>query len=86
MKPNILSIMTSTCRTLFVGALALVTTSSLHAAPPPLGTPNFFDDTILGNINLGNASGGYTLGHKSWAIFAISGGVTITDPVAGGQA
>jgi hypothetical protein len=39
---------------------------------------NFFDDSVSG-IDLGNASGGSTGTHKSWAIFALSGGVTITD-------
>ena len=39
---------------------------------------NFFDDTILG-VDLGNASGGNTGVHRAWAIFALSGGVTISD-------
>lgn len=77
MKLNLLSTMTRVCRTLLFATLALVSTGVLKAQS---GT-NFFNNTISG-VNLGNASGGSTLGHKSWAIFALSGGVTITDPTA----
>ena len=37
---------------------------------------NFFNSTVDG-VNLGNASGG---GPQLWAVFALSGGVSITDP------
>ena len=77
MKLNLLSTMTRVCRTLLFATLALVSTGVLKAQS---GT-NFFNNTISG-VNLGNASGGSTLGHKNWAIFALSGGVTITDPTA----
>ncbi len=63
-------------RTLVLSAVTLTGVGATQAA-------NFFDDTVEG-INLGNASGGYTGGHKNWAIFALSGGVTITDPTTGG--
>jgi hypothetical protein len=42
------------------------------------GAQNFFDNNILG-VDLGNASGGNTGVHRTWAIFALSGGVTISD-------
>lgn len=77
MKLNLLSKMTRTGRALLLATLAFITTGAVKAQT---GT-NFFNNTI-GTINLGNASGGSTLGHKNWAIFALSGGVTITDPVA----
>lgn len=77
MKLNLLSKMTRTSRALLLATLAFITTGAVKAQS---GT-NFFNNTISG-INLGNASGGSTLGHKNWAIFALSGGVTITDPVA----
>ena len=37
---------------------------------------NFFNSTVDG-VNLGNANGG---GSHLWAVFALSGGVSITDP------
>ena len=76
MKLNLLSTMTSASRALLIATLALVS-----IAAPNVQGANFFDNTIS-TVNLGNASGGSTLGHKSWAIFALSGGVTITDSVA----
>jgi hypothetical protein len=58
-------------RVLVLGAMALLGAVAAQAA-------NFFDDNVSG-IDLGNASGGSTGTHKHWAIFALSGGVTITD-------
>lgn len=58
-------------RTLLIAAFALLGTGALKAQ-------NFFDNTISG-INLGNASGGNTGGHQTWAIFALSGGVSVTE-------
>ena len=62
-------------RAILVAAFALFGTGALEAA-------NFFDNSV-GGIDLGNASGGSSTinsTHKNWAIFALSGGVTITDP------
>ena len=72
MKTEIVSKMSRLSRALLVATLALVSTASVKAQ-------NFFDNTILG-INLGNASGGTTGGHRHWAIFTLGGNVTITDP------
>ena len=72
MKTEIVSKMSSLSRALLVATLALAGTASVKA-------DNFFDDTISG-INLGNASGGTTGGHRHWAIFTLGGNVTITDP------
>ena len=72
MKTEIVSKMSRLSRALLVATLALVSAASVKAQ-------NFFDNTILG-INLGNASGGTTGGHRSWAIFTLGGNVTITDP------
>ena len=61
-------------RAFLIAAFAILGAGALKAA-------NFFDNTIAG-YNLGNASGGgsfSTTGHRNWAIFAMSGGVTITD-------
>ena len=74
MKLNTLLNVARSFRALVLSAVALTGMGATQAA-------NFFDDTISG-INLGNASGGYTGGHKNWAIFALSGGVTVTDPSA----
>ena len=62
-------------RAILVAAFALLGAGALEAA-------NFFDNSV-GGIDLGNASGGSSTinpTHKNWAIFALSGGVTITDP------
>lgn len=86
MKTNLLSTLTRVSRTLLVAALAILTTGALKAQS---GT-NFFDNSITvgaNTIDLGNASGGSPLHvgtHRNWAIFALSGGVTITDPAPGG--
>jgi len=72
MKTEIVSKMSRLSRALLVATLALAGTASVKA-------DNFFDDTILG-IDLGNASGGTTGGHRHWAIFTLGGNVTITDP------
>jgi hypothetical protein len=72
MKIANLSKLTQTCRTLLVAALALVSAGALQAA-------NFFDSSPEG-INLGNARGGSSPSTKNWSIFALSAGVTITDP------
>ena len=72
MKTEIVSKMSRLSRVLLAATLALVSTASVKAQ-------NFFDNTILG-INLGNASGGTTGGHRHWAIFTLGGNVTITDP------
>ena len=77
MKLNHLFTLARTCRVILLATLALFSAGALKAA-------NFFDDTISG-INFGNASGGATAGHKNWAIFALSGGVTITDPTLDGS-
>ena len=77
MNMNLLSKMTRVGRALLLATLAILTTGAVKAQS---GT-NFFNNTISG-INLGNASGGSTGGHKNWAIFALSGGVTITDPIS----
>ena len=61
-------------RAFLLAAFALLGAGTLQAA-------NFFDNSIAG-YSLGNASGGANIGgngHKNWAIFAMSGGVTITD-------
>ena len=72
MKTEIVSKMSRLSRALLVATLALAGTASVKA-------DNFFDNTISG-INLGNASGGTTGGHRHWAIFTLGGNVTITDP------
>ena len=67
-------------RSLLLAALALLGAGVLNAQ-------NFFDNTISG-INLGNASGGAAYAnptHKNWAIFALSGGVTLTDSTLDGS-
>ncbi len=56
---------------------------SMVACAAPLRAQNFFTGVTYGatTVSLGNA--GSTLGggvHQSWAIFSLSGGVTITDP------
>ena len=80
MKLNHLFTLARTCRVILIATLALFSAGALKAA-------NFFDNTING-IDLGNASGGGNFvgtGHKNWAIFALSGGVTITDPTLDGS-
>ncbi len=80
MKLNSLFTLARTCRILLIASLALLSAGALKAA-------NFFDDTVSG-INLGNASGGGNFagtGHRNWAIFSLSGGVTITDPTLDGS-
>jgi hypothetical protein len=72
MKTDIVSKISRLSRALLVATLALAGTASVKA-------DNFFDNTISG-INLGNASGGTTGGHRHWAIFTLGGSVTITDP------
>ena len=59
-------------RSVVLAAVALVSSSVGQAA-------NFFDNNILG-VDLGTASGSNQPGRYTWAIFALSGGVTITDP------
>jgi hypothetical protein len=71
-KTEIVSKMSRLSRALLVATLALAGTASSKA-------DNFFDNTISG-IDLGNASGGTTGGHRHWAIFTLGGNVTITDP------
>lgn len=83
MKLNPIFKMNGTCRALLFAALALLSGGALKAQS---GGNNFFDNSVNG-INLGNASGGsatHNATHKNWAIFALSGGVTITDPSLGG--
>lgn len=80
MKPNLLSTMSRASRMLLLATLALVSAGALRVQGG-----NFFDGAVTvgaSNIDLGNTSGGNTGGHHSWAIFALSGGVTITDPVS----
>jgi hypothetical protein len=74
MKTEIVSKMSSLSRALLVATLALAGTASVKAAPG-----NFFDGSVSG-VDLGNASGGTTGGHRHWAIFTLGGNVTITDP------
>ena len=78
MKKTIVSAMTRLCRAFILATLALVGTSALQAQYAP-GT-NFWNSTVSG-INLGRVSGNWDPGtvHRNWAIFALSGGVTITD-------
>ena len=76
MKTDISSKMSRLSRTLLLATLALVGAASVKAQ-------NFFDNTISG-INLGNASGGTGAGQRHWAIFALGGNVTITDPLTYG--
>ncbi len=59
-------------RFILAAALALAGAGTANAA-------NFFDGAVNG-IDLGSASGGASNTHRNWAIFALSGGVTITDP------
>ncbi|MEO6784514.1 MAG: hypothetical protein ABI318_00165 [Chthoniobacteraceae bacterium] len=62
------------CRASLIAALVLLGIGAANA-------DNFFDNSISG-VDLGKASGGTTNGHRNWAIFALSGGVTITDASA----
>lgn len=73
MKTDIISKVSRFSRAVLATTIALASAASVHA-------DNFFDNTVAG-VNLGNASGGYTGGHSNWAIFSLSGNVTITDPV-----
>ncbi len=73
MKTDIISKVSRFSRAILAATIALASAASVHA-------DNFFDNTVAG-VNLGNASGGYTSGHSNWAIFSLSGNVTITDPV-----
>ncbi len=74
MKTDIISKMSHLSRALLIATLALAGAASVKAQ-------NFFDNTIDGTVNLGNASGGSPAnGHNNWAIFSLSGNVTITDP------
>lgn len=77
MKLNQLMNVARGIRVLVLGALALLGAGAAPAA-------NFFDDNVSG-IDLGNASGGSTGTHRQWAIFALSGGVTITDTSVDGS-
>ena len=78
MKTDIISKMSRLSRALLAAALALVSTASVKATPL-----NFFDGSVSG-VDLGNASGGVTNGHRHWAIFTLGGNVTITDPTTYG--
>lgn len=71
MKFTFVSSLSRLSKAALCGALTLLATGSVRAQ-------NFFDNTV-GGINLGNASGGKTGGHKNWAIFALSGGVSATE-------
>jgi choice-of-anchor A domain-containing protein len=79
MKLNPHAKLTRSFRAILIAASALMGAGSMEAQ-------NFFDNAITvgaNTINLGNASGGSSTvvgTHKNWAIFALSGGVTITDP------
>ena len=79
MKTNHLSKLARASRSMLIAALSLLGAGALKA-------DNFFDNSITvgsNTVNLGNASGGSSnggSGHKNWAIFALSGGVSITDP------
>jgi len=57
--------------TALLAAISLAGITTANAA-------SFFDSTIAG-INLGNASGGNTGSYRNWAVFALSGGVTISN-------
>jgi len=80
MKLNKILNVARSIRALVLCAMALLGAGAAQAA-------NFFDDNVSG-IDLGNASGGANLsgnGHRQWAIFALSGGVTITDTSSDGS-
>ena len=73
MKTGIVSKISRLSRALLISTLALVSAASVKA-------DDFFNNTVAG-INLGNASGGTSAnGFSNWAIFSLSGNVTITDP------
>jgi hypothetical protein len=79
MKLNRTLKMTAVCRALLIAAFALMSGGALKAQG------NFFDNSVTAGsqtITLGTAGGG--TGYQNWAIFALSGGVTITDPTSGG--
>ncbi len=89
MKKTLVSTMTRLCRAFILATLALIGSNALQAQYSP-GT-NFWNSDVLGsnfgNATLGTVSGDWVSGpptHQNWAIFALSGGVTITDPSAGG--
>lgn len=90
MKKTFVSAMTRLCRAFVLATLALIGTSALQAQYAP-GT-NFWNSDVFGtnfgNPTLGTASGNWVPGtiHQNWAIFALSGGVTITDPNNTGSA
>ncbi len=62
-------------RSILAAVLALASAGIANAG-------NFFDNNV-GGIDLGTAAGGSSDNnstHRNWAIFALTGGVTITDP------
>lgn len=81
MKLNPHSKLIRSCCSILIAAFAIFGAGALKAQ-------NFFDNPISSGgftVDLGNASGGSSTAvstHKNWAIFALSGGVTITDPDA----
>jgi hypothetical protein len=81
MKPNLISKLTRLSRALLL-ATAILSAGVLKAQ-------NFFTGTVNG-VTLGNAATsasatGPANGYNHWAIFALSGGVTLTDPSVNGN-
>jgi hypothetical protein len=84
MKPSNLFTLPRIFRSLLVAAFTLAASVAVQAG-------NFFDNMIVvggtggGTIDLGTASGSNLPGRYQWAIFALQGGVTITDPSLSGN-
>lgn len=79
MKMNHPTRLARSFRTLMLAALTIVGAGATQA-------DNFFDNAITvtgtggGVVDLSTASGSNLAGRYTWAIFALQGGVTITDP------
>jgi hypothetical protein len=80
MKHSTLSALARAFRSTLLAASALLGAGTLDAA-------NFFDNAIVisgtggGTIDLNTSGGSNNPGRYCWAIFALQGGVTITDPL-----
>lgn len=90
MKLNHLFKWSGTCRTFLIAAFAILGAGALKAdnyfTTGGLNYTGANSDTNSGaNVNLGNAGLAPSGSHHGWAIFALSGGVTITDPDSFGQ-
>jgi len=81
MKLNNLINLARAFRSVLLAAFTLIGSGALQAA-----NTNFFDGPVTvtgtggGVIDLNTAGGGNGAGRYCWAIFALQGGVTITDP------